>query len=166
MSSELAEFLRKYKRLAQKTRDEQRLVMNHLCIRVPELDKAERLFAESFGIDNFIRLDAAPENMFPGEKALSVAWVADGFYLELMEPQEKVSPDYNIGEGLPVGYLSEIGFFTPDMDAELLRLAQLGWEVTGECTDVGARMVKIDQNPPSGIPVELIQVLDFEDGVA
>lgn len=157
-----AEFLAKYKRLAQQSVNENRLIMNHLCIRVPDLTKAERLLAESFGIDNFIRLDADKDQMFPGEKALSVAWVAEGFYLELMEPAKKSDLGYDTGEGLPIGHLSEIGFFTPDMDFELVRLEKLGWKVTGECADVGGRMVKIDTDPPSGIPVELIQILDSE----
>lgn len=159
---QLADFLAKYKKLAKKSAEENRLVMNHLCIRVPDLAKAEKLLAESFGVDNFIHLETNESQMFPGEKALSVTWVADGFYLELMEPAENSTLGYNAGEGLSIGHLSEIGFFTPDIDAELERLEKLGWKVTGECADVGCRMVKIDTDPPSGLPVELIQLLDLK----
>jgi hypothetical protein len=35
--------------------------------------------------------------------------------------------------------------------------------VQDDIEDIGARMVKIDTDPPSGIPVELIEVA-FEDG--
>jgi hypothetical protein len=62
---------------------------------------------------------------------------------------------------LPIGHLSEIGFFVPDLDRELARLAGLGWEVRDSIEDHGARMVKIDTDPPSGIPVELVDV-DFD----
>lgn len=156
------DFLEKYKRFARQSAEEKRLIMNHLCIRVPDLAKAEKLLAESFGIDNFIRLDTGKNQMFPGEKALSVAWLAEGFYLELMEPAQKSHLGYDAGEGPPIGHLSEIGFFTPNIDAELQRLEKMGWRVTAECADAGGRMVKIDTDPPSGIPVELIQILDFE----
>ena len=45
----------------------------------------------------------------------------------------------------------------------LERLAGLGWGVTDEIEDLGARMVKIDTDPPSGFPVELIEVAFTEE---
>ena len=158
-----SDFLAKKFELARES-TEKRLVMNHLCIRVPNLSKAEKLLAESFGVDNFIRIQTDESQVFSGEKALSATWVTEGFFLELMEPFGKSTLGYDTGEGLPIGHLSEIGFITPDMDAELERLGKLGWHVTGECADAGTRMVKIDTDPPSGIPVELIQVLDNDIG--
>ena len=58
--------------------------------------------------------------------------------------------------------MSEIGFFTPDLDAEIKRLGKKDWKVNGRCETEAARMAKIDADPPSGVPVELIEVLDFD----
>jgi hypothetical protein len=87
-----------------------------------------------------------------------VAWLNDEVYLELMQPEEPQDLGYDTGCGLPIGHLSEIGFFVPDLDEELKRLAGLGWAVCDAIEDHGARMVKIDTDPPSGVPVELVEV--------
>ena len=44
------------------------------------------------------------------------------------------------------------------MDEALDHLSKFGWVVTDDISDHGARMVKIDTDPPSGLPVELIDV--------
>lgn len=148
-------FMEKYVTLAKKCKREDRMLMNHFCIRVENIDAAEKFLSDSFGISGFVRPGG---ELFQGENDLSVAWLNDNMYLELMEPLEKQELGYDTGCGHPIGHLSEIGFFVPDMDRELARLAKLGWKVTDSIEDHGARMVKIDTDSPSGFPTELIDV--------
>jgi len=148
-------FMDQYRTLARKCKRENRMLMNHFCIRVENIDAAEKLLSDSFGISGFVRPGG---ELFQGENDLSVAWLNDNVYLELMEPQEKQKLGYDTGCGHPIGHLSEIGFFVPNMDRELERLAKLGWKVTDSIDDHGARMVKIDTDSPSGFPTELIDV--------
>lgn len=151
----LEAFLLHYRDIARRSKLEDRLIFNQVCIRVDDIDAAEHLMARSFGIDGFVRPGGA---LFEGERDLSVAWISDEVYLELMEPVEPQGLGYSTECGLPIGHLSEIGFFVPDLDRELERLAELGWRVQDSIEDHGARMVKIDTDPPSGIPVELVDV--------
>lgn len=148
-------FMDQYRKLAKRCKREDRMLMNHFCIRVEDIDAAEKLLNESFGVSGFVRPGG---DLFKDERDLSVAWINDEMYIELMEPTEKQQLGYDTGCGHPIGHLSEIGFFVPDMDRELERLAQLGWNVTDSIEDHGARMVKIDTDTPSGFPTELIDV--------
>ena len=154
-SIDVQRFMDHYVSLARKCKREDRMLMNHFCIRVEDIDAAERFLAESFGINGFVRPGG---DLFQGERDLSVAWINDDIYLELMQPDEQQQLGYDTGCGHPIGHLSEIGFFVPDMDRELERLAKLGWKVTDSIEDHGARMVKIDTEAPSGFPTELIDV--------
>ncbi len=155
----LEAFLAHYRDVARRSKLENRLIFNQVCIRVDDIGAAEELLSESFGIAGFVRPGG---KLFEGEGDLSVAWISDEVYLELMEPVEPQGLGYDTGCGLPIGHLSEIGFFVPDLDRELERLADLGWEVRDSIEDHGARMVKIDTDPPSGVPVELVDVR-FDD---
>jgi hypothetical protein len=148
-------FMKQYKSLAAKCKREDKMLFNHFCIRVEDIDAAEQLLADSFGIRGFVRPGG---ELFKGEEDLSVAWINDDVYIELMQPVEEQTLGYDTGCGHPIGHLSEIGFFVPDMDRELDRLAKLGWKVTDTIEDHGARMVKIDTDSPSGFPTELIDV--------
>ena len=151
----LEAFLLHYRDIARRSKLEDRLIFNQVCIRVDDIDAAEQLMAQSFGIDGFVRPGGA---LFEGERDLSVTWISDEVYLELMEPIAPQGLGYSTGCGVPIGHLSEIGFFVPDLDRELERLAELGWRVQDSIEDYGARMVRIDTDPPSGIPVELVDV--------
>lgn len=144
-------------RLAQKCREENRLIMNHVCIRVEDIDRTEKLLSESFGIgeEGFTRVEGA---LFKGEAAVSGAWVSEEFYLELMEPLEKQKLGYDTGCGAAIGHLSEIGFLTPNMEADLERLSKLGWRVTDSLTSEGSREVKMDMEPSIGFPIELMEI--------
>ncbi|RAZ89402.1 hypothetical protein DPM33_17625 [Mesorhizobium hawassense] len=144
-------------RLVKKCHQEQRLIMNHVCIRVEDIDQTEKLLAESFGIgkEGFTRVEG---NLFKGEAFVSGAWVNDNFYLELMEPLEKQWLGYDTGCGAPIGHLSEVGFLTPDMDAELERLSKLGWRVTDTLSSGYSREVKMDMEPSIGFPIELMEI--------
>jgi hypothetical protein len=148
-------FMKQYVSVAKKCKQENRMLMNHFCIRVENIDAAEKMLADSFGISGFVRPGG---DLFKGERDLSVAWINDEMYLELMQPNEEQQLGYDTGCGHAIGHLSEIGFFVPDMDRELARLAKLGWQVTDSIEDHGARMVKIDTDTPSGFPTELIDV--------
>ncbi len=154
-SIDVQRFMDHYVSLARKCKREDRMLMNHFCIRVEDIDAAERFLTESFGISGFVRPGG---DLFRGEHDLSVAWISDDIYLELMQPDEQQQLGYDTGCGHAIGHLSEIGFFVPDMDRELERLAKLGWKVTDSIEDHGARMVKIDTEAPSGFPTELIDV--------
>lgn len=116
-------------RLAKKCHEEQQLIMNHVCVRVEDIDQTEKLLTESFGIgaEGFSRVAGT---LFKGEAFVSGTWVNDAFYLELMQPLVKQELGYDTGCGPSIGHLSEVGFLTPDMDAELERLSALGWKVT------------------------------------
>ena len=157
MSDSYDEFIHRYRDVARRVKDSGKMQMNHVCIRVDDIDAAERRLEESFGITGFLRPDG---RLFQGEKELSVAWVTDDFYLELMQPLEPQDLGYETNSGHPIGHLSEIGFFVPDMGEALTHLVKQGWRVTDEIADHSARMVKIDTDPPVGIPVELIEI-DF-----
>jgi len=131
--------------------------MNHVCIRVDDIGRTERLLKESFGIgaEGFTRVEG---NLFKGEAFVSGTWVNDNFYLELMEPLEKQTIGYDTGCGAPIGHLSEVGFLTPNMDAELERLSKLGWRVTDTLSSEYSREVKMDMNPSIGFPIELMEI--------
>ncbi|TIU68358.1 MAG: VOC family protein [Mesorhizobium sp.] len=144
-------------RLVRKCHREKKLIMNHVCIRVEDIGRTERLLAESFGIgaEGFTRVEG---NLFKGEALVSGTWVNENFYLELMEPLEKQTIGYDTGCGVPIGHLSEVGFLTPNMDAELERLSKLGWRVTDMLSSEYSREVKMDMEPSIGFPIELMEI--------
>lgn len=144
-------------RLVEKCNRENRLIMNHVCIRVENIDRTEKLLAQSFGIGagGFTRVEGA---LFKGEAAVSGTWVNDEFYLELMEPLEKQQLGYDTGSGAPIGHLSEMGFLTPNMDADLDRLSKLGWRVSDTLSSDVSREVKMDMEPSIGFPIELMEI--------
>ena len=151
------EFWDRMVNLAKKGKRENRSILHHVCIRVENLERTERLLAESFGIgvEGFSRVETG---LFQGEAAVSGAWINDEFFLELMEPKEQQSLGYDTGCATPIGHLSEIGFLTPDMDAELERLSKLGWKVTDSLSSSRSREIKLDMDPPTGFPIELMEV--------
>lgn len=157
MGNEENSFESRMMRLARKCHEEKRLIINHVCIRVEDIDRTERLLAESFGIgkEGFTRVEGA---LFKGEKAVSGTWVSDEFYLELMEPLGQQTLGYDTGSGAPIGHLSEIGFLTPDIDADLERLSKLGWRVTDSLSSDHSREVKMDMQPSIGFPIELMEI--------
>jgi catechol 2,3-dioxygenase-like lactoylglutathione lyase family enzyme len=155
-------FMARYVTLAKKCKREQRMLLNHVCLRVEDIDQTEALLEKSFGLSGFLRPGG---ELFDGEKELSVLWINDEFYLELMQPQDAQKLGYDSGSSnsQPIGHLSEVGFFVPDMNQALDHLGSLGWQVTTAIEDHGARMCKIDTPDPSGFPVELIDV-DVDPG--
>ena len=152
----LDDMMAKYLAQASKSTRENRMIFNHVCIRVEDLDAAEKLLCESFGIDGFL---SPGGGTFDDEKEFRVAWLDDNnMYLEISQFDEQQEIGYDTGVGQPIGHLSEIGFFVPDMDQALEHLSQFGWKVTSRIHQPKARMYKIDTDPPSGIPVELVDI--------
>lgn len=153
---QLDDMMSKYLAQARKSKREQRMIFNHVCIRVEDIDAAERLLCESFGLDGFLRPGG---ETFDEEREFRVTWL-DGhnMYLELSQFERPPEIGYDTGVGQPVGHLSEIGFFVPDMDRALAHLAPLGWQVTSRIDTDEARMYKVDTAEPGGIPVELIDI--------
>jgi hypothetical protein len=147
-------FMSNYLKLAKKSRSEDRMIFNHVCIRVEQIDEAEKLLCESFGLESFLRPGG---ETFDDEKEFRVAWLPDNnMYLELSEFDEQQKIGYDTGIGQSIGHLSEIGFFVPDMDRALNDLGSKGWVVTSRIDIEGAKMYKVYNPKTPGIPVELI----------
>jgi catechol 2,3-dioxygenase-like lactoylglutathione lyase family enzyme len=146
----------KYLAQARRSKREDRMIFNHICIRVEDLDAAEQLLCDSFGLEGFL---SPGGETFDEEKEFRVAWLDEhNMYLELSQFEKPSAIGYDTGVGQPIGHLSEIGFFVPDMDRALAHLEPLGWEISSKIDTEGARMYKIDTQPPGGIPVELIDI--------
>ena len=150
----LDEFMSRYMTLANKSKKENRMIFNHVCIRVEDIDEAEKLLCDSFGLDSFLRPGG---ETFQSEKEFRVAWLNDNnMYLEISEFEDQQKIGYDTGTGQPIGHLSEIGFFVPSMERALENLAQKGWEVTSKIESKDAKMYKVNNAQTPGIPVELI----------
>ena len=155
-SEAMRDMMAKYLAQADKSKRENRMIFNHVCIRVEDLDEAERLLAESFGLTGFLRPGG---ETFDDEQEFRVAWLDEhDIYLELSQFCREQAIGYDTGVGQPIGHLSEIGFFVPDMDRALEHLANLGWQVTSKIDTPEARMYKINCAHMPGIPVELIDI--------
>jgi catechol 2,3-dioxygenase-like lactoylglutathione lyase family enzyme len=147
----------KYVAQAKKSKRENRMIFNHVCIRVEDLDAAVDLFRESFGIEGFL---SPGGETFDQEEEFRVAWLDEhNMYLELSRFEEDQTIGYDTGVGQPIGHLSEIGFFVPDMEKAMEDLGPKGWQVTSSIETEDAKMYKISNRVTPGIPVELI---DFE----
>ena len=150
----LDNFMDNYLTLANKSKKENRMIFNHVCIRVEDIDKAEKLLCDSFGLDCFLRPGG---KTFESEKEYRVAWLNDNnMYLELSEFDGQQKIGYDTGTGQPIGHLSELGFFVPSMGKALETLIPKGWEVTSKIEIEGAKMYKVNNPQTPGIPVELI----------
>jgi catechol 2,3-dioxygenase-like lactoylglutathione lyase family enzyme len=150
----LDNFMSRYLALAKKSKEESRMIFNHVCIRVDDIDEAEKLLCDSFGLDSFLRPGG---ETFDSEKEFRVSWLNDNnMYLELSEFDDQQKIGYDTGVGQPIGHLSEIGFFVPTMEKALADLSQKGWEVTSSIEIEGAKMYKVNNRLTPGIPVELI----------
>jgi hypothetical protein len=162
----LEDFLVYYKSLAKKCKEENRMVFNHFAVRVEDLDEAEKLMCESFGLDSFLRPTAGTADedkelrdaTFDQEKELRIAWFEDyKMYIEFTEFDGPQKIGYDTGVGQPIGHLSEIGFFVPSMEKALQHLSPKGWEVTSAIDVDNAKMYKVNNSRVQGIPVELIE---------
>ena len=134
----------KYAVQAKKSKRENRMIFNHVCIRVENLDAAVDLFRESFGIEGFL---SPGGKTFDQEKEFRVVWLDDhNMYLELSEFEQAQAIGYDTGVGQAIGHLSEIGFFVPNMEKAMDKLRPQGWEVTSAIDVEGAKMYKISNH--------------------
>ena len=157
----LDKMMQKYFAQARKSKREERMIFNHICIRVEDLDAAQRLLRDSFGLEGFL---SPGGKTFDEEKEFRVAWLDEhNMYLEISQFERPPEIGYNTGVGQAIGHLSEVGFFVPDMDKALEHLTPLGWRVTSKINTTDARMYKIDTETPGGIPVELIDISFADD---
>ena len=148
------DFMTRYLALSKKSKAENRMIFNHICIRVEDLDEAEKLLCDSFGLESFLRPGG---ETFDDEKEYRVAWLNDNnMYLELSQFEHDQSIGYDTGVGQPIGHLSEIGFFVPSMEKAMQDLGQKGWEITSSIDIEGAKIYKVSNPWTPGIPVELI----------
>lgn len=146
----------RYTALAERSKRERRMIFNHLCIRVEDIDAAEKLFHDSFGLEGFL---SPGGETFDEEKEIRVCWLPDNeMYLELSQFDSEQKIGYDTGVGQPIGHLSEVGFFVPEMDQALKDLGGKGWRVTSAIDQQEARMYKIENTLTPGIPVELIDM--------
>ena len=134
--------------------------VNHVALRVRDLGAAGELLSKAFGIGPVVKW---PEEygLMPGEESIGVFWLGD-LYFELIQ---QTMPETKNEDGLPPGFLVEIGFFVKDMEAELGRLAKEGYAVLWRGGGPGAKFAHLDTTPPSGIPVELIEITPEIDRV-
>lgn len=157
----LDRLLDKYRALAARCKAERKMVLNHVCLRVEDLDAAATLLQESFGLPAFI---SPGGETFEGEREYRVAWLDEhDLYLELSQYEHEQQIGYDTGAGQPIGHLSEVGFFVPDMDSALADLEPKGWQVQSAIQTSGARMLKLYNEHVPGLPVELIDLLDPAD---
>lgn len=155
-SEEWREVMRTMKSVAEESLRSERPRLTHVSIRVRDLEAAETLVTGVFGLEKMTRCPA-DSTSFPGEKRISFAWLGDVRF-ELIEQESPPTIGFDAGIGLPIGHLSEIGYFVRDLDAELVRLRELGWVVQYPIASRGQRNAKVDTDPPSGIPIELIEL--------
>ena len=66
------DMMSKYLAQARKSKRENRMIFNHICVRVEDIDVAERLLSESFGIEGFLKPGG---ETFDEEKEFRVAWL-------------------------------------------------------------------------------------------
>jgi catechol 2,3-dioxygenase-like lactoylglutathione lyase family enzyme len=156
-------FMRTMKSVAQASLRDGKPLLQHVSIRVKDLDAAERLMTQVFGLDRMIRYPEGFEG-YPGERRISFVWLGQVFF-ELIEQASPPTIGFDTGVGLPIGHLNEIGYFVADLDAELERLKHLGWVVQHPIACPGQRMAKVDTDPPSGIPIEIIELTEELDAL-
>ena len=79
----LDNFMSRYLALAKKSKEQGRMIFNHVCIRVEDIDAAEELRCNSFDLNSFLRPGG---ETFDSEKEFRVAWLENNnMYLELSE---------------------------------------------------------------------------------
>lgn len=150
----LDDFMSQYLALAAKSKAENKMIFNHVCVRVENIERAQTLLSESFGLDAFLQPGG---DTFDQEKSFSVCWLKENnMYLELSEFEQAQTIGYDTGVGQPIGHLSELGFFVPDMSLAIEGLKPKGWCITSEVNTEQAKMYKLNHTEQPGLPIELI----------
>ena len=50
----LDDFMSQYLTLATKSKAENKMIFNHVCVRLENIERAQTLLSESFGLDGFL----------------------------------------------------------------------------------------------------------------
>lgn len=129
--------------------------VNHLAMYVPSLEEAEKQIQQAFGIQPLRMPEDDPAF---SDQRYSVFWQGD-CYWELIEPRESLDAGA-FTRTHPFGCLSEVGYFVPDLAAEVKRLTKLGWVIHSSLEGEGWKEIHIHPNPPSGLMLELIEFFD------
>jgi predicted enzyme related to lactoylglutathione lyase len=135
--------------------------VNHIALRVNDMQQASKLLSEAFGASSIVMLPEEYDRM-PGEKDVGSLWLGD-LYVELIETEESI--DHTGDSDLPMGVLSEIGFFVEDMDHEIERIEKAGMKVLFRGEEDGHAFAHLDTEPSLGVPIELLQVTPDIDKV-
>ena len=127
--------------------------LDHIAIAVPDLDKAIRRFSEDFGLH------------LEGTEDVVAASTVTAFFplpptsIELVHPLNGVGPIAKYLEKKPGG-LHHICFRSDDLEADMARLRDKGYQFLGEQPSPGAhgsRTIFIHPRSCDGVLVELNQ---------
>lgn len=132
------------------------VALDHIAIAVPDLEKAIKRFMEDFGLP------------YKGSEAVDAAKTTTAFFplpetsIELVHPLN--------GEGPIAGYLEKKGgglhhlcFRSDDIDADVARLQEKGYQFLSEAPSIGAHNCKVIFIHPKscdGVLIELNQPQD------
>lgn len=129
--------------------------VNHIALFVPDLDLAEEHVRQVFNIKSMRLPEDDPQ--FNDQK-YSVFWQGD-CYWELIEPKEPLDRT-RLATFPPMGYLSEVGYFVPDLPREIERLTAQGWIIQSQSSDDDWREAHMRPDPPTGLIIELIEFFE------
>lgn len=127
--------------------------LDHIAIAVPDLEKAIKRFAEDFGLE------------LSGTEDVEAAKTSTAFFplpptsIELVHPLNGAGPIAKFLEKRPGG-LHHLCFRSDDIDADVARLKELGYEFLGDEPAQGAhgsRVIFIHPRSCDGVLVELNQ---------
>ena len=134
------------------------IALDHIAIAVPDLDKSISRFLEDFGL-NYEGLESVT-----AAKTSTAFFPIDGTSIELVHPLD--------GEGPLVGYLEKYGpglhhicFRTDDIDADVARLKDKGYQFLADEPSFGAhgtRVIFIHPRSCDGVLIELNEVVHDE----
>ena len=134
------------------------VALDHIAIAVPDLEKSISRFLEDFG------LNYEGSESVTAAKTSTAFFPIDGTSIELVHPLN--------GEGPLVGYLEKYGpglhhicFRTDDIDADVARLKDKGYQFLADEPSFGAhgtRVIFIHPRSCDGVLIELNEVVHDE----
>jgi len=121
--------------------------IDHVAIRVKDVDKARKFFSEAFGCD-FKSLGNSPE--------LDIKSIMDTHGIELVEPYSEDGPNARMlakyGEGLTL-----LSLKVPDLDQAVEHVKKMGVRVTAVVKTGDMRMAILHPKDTFGVQIELIE---------
>ncbi len=129
------------------------VALDHIAIAVPDLDKAIARFAEDFGLE------------FKGREDVEAAKTSTAFFplpptsIELVHPLNGEGPIAKYLQKKPGG-MHHLCFRSNDLDADVARLREKGYQFLSEAPTLGAhgcRVIFIHPKSCDGVLIELNQ---------